>query len=83
MLVYLIIEIYPKKEVLNPETEAVKKSLLNLGFHNIKQIVLSNKIYLTFYDLSEEKCLNQAEEMCKKILVNSNIQEYKISIVKE
>ena len=39
MIVNLIIEIYPKNEVLNPETEAVKKSLVNLGYDNIKQLI--------------------------------------------
>ena len=83
MIVNLIIEIYPKNEVLNPETEAVKKSLVNLGYDNIKQLILSKKINLTFNDISEDKCLQEAKIMCEKILVNTNIEEYKISVLKD
>ena len=35
MIIDVIIDIFPKKEVLNPETEAVKKTLSNLGYKNI------------------------------------------------
>ena len=83
MIIYVVIEIYPKNEVLNPETEAVKKSLLNLGYSNIKELILSKKIDLIFHDLCEDKCLIQAKEICENILVNTNIQEYKISVVKD
>ena len=83
MVVHVVIEIYPKNEVLNPETEAVKKSLLNLGYNNIKELVLSKKIDLTFHNLSKDKCLVNAKEICENILVNTNIQEYKISVVKD
>ena len=31
MLIDVIIDIFPKKEVLNPETEAVKKNLIKFG----------------------------------------------------
>ncbi len=83
MVVHVVIEIYPKNEVLNPETEAVKKSLLNLGYNKIKDLVLGKKIDLFFHDLSEDKCLVNAKEICENILVNTNIQEYKISVVKD
>ena len=83
MVVHVVIEIYPKNEVLNPETEAVKKSLLNLGYNKIKDLVLGKKIDLFFHDLSEDKCLVNATEICENILVNTNIQEYRISVVKD
>ena len=81
MNVYVVIEIFPKKEVLNPETEAVKKSLSNLGFNNVSELLMSKKIKIKFKDLSREKCVIQTKKMCEKILVNTNIQEYEISVV--
>ena len=44
---------------------------------------LSKKIDLTFHNLSKDKCLVNAKEICENILVNTNIQEYKISVVKD
>ena len=46
MIIDVIIDIFPKREVLNPETEAVKKTLSNLGYKNIEELVLSKQIKL-------------------------------------
>ena len=83
MIVDVIIDIFPKKEVLNPETEAVKKTLSNLGYKNIDELVLSKQIKLSFKNLNEEDSLYQSKLMCDQILVNTNIQDYEISLVKK
>ena len=83
MMVDVIIDIFPKKEVLNPETEAVKKTLSNLGYKNINELVLSKQIKLSFKNLNEEDSLYQSKLMCDQILVNTNIQDYEISLVKK
>ena len=83
MLIDVIIDIFPKKEVLNPETEAVKKPLSNLGYKNIDELVLSKQIKLSFKNLHEEDCLYQSKLMCDQFLVNTNIQDYEISLLKK
>ena len=79
----VIINIFPKKEVLDPETEAVKKSLVNLGFKNIETLSLGKRISLTINGKNEKSVLQQVSKMCKKLLVNSVIEDYKITITKE
>ena len=83
MLIDVIIDIFPKKEVLNPETEAVKKTLSSIGYENIEELVLSKQIKLKFKNLNEKDCLYQSKLMCDQILVNTNIQDYKISLLKK
>ena len=83
MLIDVIIDIFPKKEVLNPETEAVKKTLSNLGYENIDELVLSKQIKLSFKNLNEKDCLYQSKLMCDQFLVNTNIQDYEISLLKK
>ena len=83
MIIDVIIDIFPKKEVLNPETEAVKKTLSNLGYKNIDELILIKQIKLSFKNLNEEDCLYQSKLMCDQILVNTNIQDYKVSLLKK
>ena len=83
MIIDVIIDIFPKKEILNPETEAVKKTLSNLGYKNIEELILSKQIKLSFNNLNEEDCLYQSKLMCDQILVNTNIQDYEISLLKK
>ena len=82
-MIDVIIDIFPKKEVLNPETEAVKKTLSNLGYKNIDELVLSKQIKLSIKNLNKEDCLYQSKLMCDQILVNTNIQDYKVSVLKK
>ena len=83
MIIDVTIEIFPKKEVLNPETEAIKKTLSNLGYKNIDGLVLSRQIKLSFKNLNEKESLYQSKLMCDQILVNTNIQDYEISVLKK
>ena len=83
MIIDVIIDIFPKKEVLNPETEAVKKTLSNLGYKNIDELILSKQIKLSFKNLNEEDSLYQSKLMCDQFLVNTNIQDYEISLLKK
>ena len=83
MFIDVIIDIFPKKEVLNPETEAVKKTLSNLGYKNIDELVLSKQIKLSCKNLNEEDSLYQSKLMCDQILVNTNIQDYEVSLLKK
>ncbi len=83
MIIDVTIDIFPKKEVLNPETEAVKKTLSNLGYKNIDGLVLSKQIKLSFKNLNEEDCIYQSKLMCDQFLVNTNIQDYEISVLKK
>ena len=83
MIIRVMIDIFPKKEVLNPETEAVKKTLSNLGYKNIDELVLSKQIKLSFKNLNEEDSLYQSKLMCDQFLVNTNIQDYEISLLKK
>ena len=83
MIIDVVIDIFPKKEVLNPETEAVKKTLSNLGYKNIDGLVLSKQIKLSFKNLNEEDSLYQSKLMCDQILVNTNIQDYEVSLLKK
>ena len=83
MIIDVIIDIFPKKEVLNPETEAVKKTLSNLGYKNIDELVLSKQIKLSFKNLNEEDSLYESKLMCDQFLVNTNIEDYEISLLKK
>ena len=79
----VIINIFPKKDVLNPEAEAVKKSLSNLGFDNIDKLSLGKQITMNINEKNKKIVQKLAYDMCEKLLVNSVIEDYKITILRE
>ena len=68
-----------KKDVLDPQGKVVQDTLANLGMKSLKNIRQGK-----FFEIEiDEKEQNDAErkinEMCKKLLVNLIIEDYKIN----
>ena len=66
-----------KDGVLDPQGEAVHNALLGLGFAGIKKVTQGKVIEL---ELSDDVGPKRIDEMCKKLLVNEVIEDYKIEI---
>ena len=66
-----------KDGVLDPQGEAVHNALLGLGFAGIKKVTQGKVIEL---DLSDDVDPKRIDEMCKKLLVNEVIEDYKVEI---
>lgn len=67
-----------KNGVLDPQGEAVRSALLGLGFFDVKGVRQGKVIEL---DLADGTDLNQVDEMCKQLLVNSVIESYTVESI--
>jgi len=83
MTVEVEVTIKLKHGVTDPEGENTKKALNLLGFNNVHS-VKSMKTFRIAIDAEEEgsDVKYEVEEMCKKLLANPVIHDYKISVVK-
>ena len=82
-MIKVVLEIFPKEEVLDPETKIVTKSLQDLGFDKLKEIKLGKQILMYLEEQDKEKALKYSRQMCEKLLVNTIIQDYKVYIDEE
>ena len=80
-MIKVVLEIFPKEEVLDPETKIVTKSLQDLGFDKLKEIKLGKQILIYLNEQDKEKALEYSNK-CVKI-VNTIIQDYKVYIDEE
>ena len=78
----VIINISLKEGVLDPEGQAIKTSLSNLGFENLNDVRTGKQIILNFENLEENEAVLEAKKMCEDLLVNSVIEKYKINILR-
>ena len=78
----VIVNISLKKGVLDPEGQAIKTSLSNLGFENLNDVRTGKQIILNFVNLEENEAVLEAKKMCEDLLVNSVIEKYKINILR-
>jgi len=73
------IRINLKKGVADPEGTNTMKTLEALGFKNIESIK-TVKIFEINLDMPENKALKTGDEMCRKLLANPVVQDYKVTV---
>ncbi len=78
----VIVNISLKEGVLDPEGQAIKTSLSNLGFENLNDVRTGKQIILNFVNLEENEAVLEAKKMCEDLLVNTVIEKYKINILR-
>ena len=78
----VIVNISLKEGVLDPEGQAIKTSLSNLGFENLNDVRTGKQIILDFENLEENEAVLKAKKMCEDLLVNTVIEKYKINILR-
>ena len=67
-----------KKDVLDPQGKVVQNTLVNLGL-NLKNIRQGKYFEIEIDEKDQSKAEKNIDEMCKKLLVNLIIEDYKIN----
>ena len=67
-----------KKEVLDPQGKVIKSALDGMGFNNINEIRQGKYFEIDIEEKDPKKAEEQVENMCKKLLANLVIEDYKI-----
>tara|TARA_Y100001936_G_C15838701_1_gene540755 strand:- start:355 stop:633 length:279 start_codon:yes stop_codon:yes gene_type:complete len=68
-----------KKDVLDPQGKVVKQTLDNLGINSIKNVRQGKYFEIEVDEKDDLKAENKVENMCKKLLVNLIIEDFRIS----
>jgi len=76
MKISLIITL--KKDVLDPQGKVIHQTLDALGFNNINEIRQGKYFEINISENDKKKAEEKAEDMCKKLLANLVIEDYKI-----
>ena len=68
-----------KKDVLDPQGKVVKQTLDNLGINSIKSVRQGKYFEIEVNEKDDLKAEIKVENMCKKLLVNLIIEDFRIS----
>ena len=71
-----------KKDVLDPQGKVVEQTLNDMGMSTLKGLRQGKYFEIDINENSEDLARNKIEEMCKKLLVNLIIEDFKISKIK-
>ena len=68
-----------KKDVLDPQGKVVQNTLLNMGMNNLQNLRQGKHFEIEIEEDDQTTAEKKIDEMCKKLLVNLIIEDYKIS----
>jgi phosphoribosylformylglycinamidine synthase PurS subunit len=68
-----------KKDVLDPQGKVVLNTLQNLGIENLKSVRQGKYFEIELNDNDQGKAEKKVEDMCKKLLANLIIEDYKVT----
>ena len=67
-----------KNGVLDPQGKAIQQTLNGMGFENVKEVRQGKYFDIEVNENNEEKAKSKVEDMCKKLLANLVIEDFKI-----
>ena len=67
-----------KKSVLDPQGTVIQQTLDGMGFNNVNNIRQGKFFEIDIDEKDQKKAEEKAEDMCKKLLANLVIEDYKI-----
>ena len=67
-----------KNGVLDPQGKAIQQTLNGMDFENVSEVRQGKYFDIEVKESDEGRAKSQVEEMCKKLLANLVIEDYKI-----
>ena len=67
-----------KKDVLDPQGKVIHQTLDGMGFNNVNEVRQGKYFEIDTREDDPKKAKDKVEEMCKKLLANLVIENYKI-----
>ena len=68
-----------KKDVLDPQGKVVNQTLKNMGYNNIVSVRQGKYFEIELEETDSENAKKTIEEICKKLLSNVTIEDFKIN----
>ena len=67
-----------KSGVLDPQGKAIQQTLNGMGFENVRDVRQGKYFDIDINENDEQKAKLAAEEICKKLLANQVIEDFRI-----
>ena len=67
-----------KKDVLDPQGKVIHQALDGMGFNDVNEVRQGKYFEIDTKETNPKEAKDKVEEMCKKLLANLVIENYKI-----
>lgn len=70
------VRVMPRAGILDPQGEAIRRSLTALGFDTVNDVRQGKEIELTLEGGSRREVEDRVEAMCRRLLANPVMEDY-------
>ena len=77
----ILVTVTLKKDVLDPQGKVVKQTLKNMGHESIENVRQGKYFEIELNEIDKKKAEKIIEEICKKLLTNTVIENYTINYI--
>jgi phosphoribosylformylglycinamidine synthase subunit PurS len=81
--VIAIVIVTPKPVVNDPQGVTVRQGLASLGFSEVSDVRVGKYIEMKLDGSSEHEARTRVEEMCRQLLANHVIEDFRFDIVRD
>jgi phosphoribosylformylglycinamidine synthase len=75
--------ITPKKAILDPQGKAIANSLHSLHYDEVADVRMGKYLEIRLHGLSRNQAEQRVEEMCRRLLANLVIEDFRFDIMEE
>jgi phosphoribosylformylglycinamidine synthase len=76
----VVVNIYLKEGVLDPQGKAVHHALDSLGFKGVEDVRVGKQIVINIDEIDRERAFEKVQRMSETLLANTVIENYDIEI---
>ncbi|TKX32149.1 phosphoribosylformylglycinamidine synthase subunit PurS [Campylobacter estrildidarum] len=76
----IVVNIFLKNGVLDPQGKAIEKALRSLNFNEVKEVRMAKQLILDLDEKDELRAKERIAKMCEELLVNNVIEDYELSM---
>lgn len=73
----------PKRGILDPQGKAIARSLHDLDYVEVGEVRMGKYIEIELRDLSRDEAERRMEDMCRRLLANSVIEDFRFEVGEE
>ena len=74
------VTVMPKNGVLDPQGKAIGHALNNLGYADVGEVRAGKVFELELAESDPERARSQAEDMARRLLANTVIESFRVSV---
>ncbi len=74
------VDIMPLENLLDPQGKAVLNVLHNLGYSQVEKLRMGKHVKLVIEASTKKEAEEKVDEICKKVLINPVVEQYRYTV---